>query len=77
MRVTVEMHGPFQQFNRGGLRRAELDVEDDLSVRDLLMSLGVDIDEPWNAGLNGKLAGPSDKVSDGSFLIVFPAIEGG
>jgi hypothetical protein len=77
MRVTVEMYGSLQRFNKGGLRRAELDVEDDLTVRGLLTSLGMDIDEPWNAGLNGKLAGPSDKLSDGSLLIVFAPLEGG
>ena len=77
MRVTVEMYGPFQQFNKGGQRRAELDLEGDLTVRDLLASMGVDVDEPWNAGLNGTLASPSDRLSDGSFLIVFPPIEGG
>jgi len=77
MRVTVEMHGPFQRFNKGGQLRAELDLEDGLTVRDLLMSLGMDMDEPWNAGLNGTLARPSDRLSDGSFLIVFPPIEGG
>jgi molybdopterin converting factor small subunit len=77
MRVTVEMHGPLQRFNRGGQLRAELDLEDNLTVRDLLMRLGMDMDEPWNAGLDGTLAGPSDKLSDGSVLIVFPPIEGG
>ena len=77
MRVTVEMHGPFQQFNKGGQRRAELDLEDELTVRGLLTSLGVDVNEPWNAGLNGALAGPSDRVSDGALLVVFPPIEGG
>jgi molybdopterin converting factor small subunit len=77
MRVTVEMYGALQRFNKGGQLRAELDLEDDLTVRDLLMSLGMDLDEPWNAGLNGTLAGPSDKISDGSLLIVFPPVEGG
>lgn len=77
MHVTVEMHGPFQRFNKGGQRRTVLDLDDDLTVRDLLISLGVDVNEPWNAGLNGTLASPSDRVSDGSLLIVFPPIEGG
>ena len=77
MRVTVEMYGPFQRFNKGGQLRAELDLEDNLTVLDLLMSLGMDKGEPWNAALDGTLAGPSDKLSDGSFLIVFPPLEGG
>ena len=77
MHVTLEMHGPLQRFNKGGQRKVELDVEENLTVRDLLVRLGMDMDEPWNAGLNGTLASPSDRLSDGSVLIVFPPIEGG
>ena len=67
----------FSASTQGGQPRAELDVEDNLTVRDLLLSLGMDMDEPWNAALDGTLARPSDKVSDGSLLMVFPPIEGG
>ena len=77
MRVIIEMYGPLQRFNKGGQLRAELDLEDDLTVRDVLMSLGMDMDEPWNAGLDGRLASPSDKLCDGSLLIVFSPVEGG
>ena len=77
MRVTVEMHGPLQRFNKGGQPRAELELEGNLTVRDLLVSLGMDMDEPWNAALDGTLAKPSDKVSEGSLLMVFPPIDGG
>ena len=42
MRVTIEMHGPLQRFNKDGRLRAELDLEDNLTVRDLLMRLGID-----------------------------------
>jgi molybdopterin converting factor small subunit len=77
MRVTLEMHGALQRFNKAGQRRAELDVKDGVTVRELLMGLGMDMDEPWNAGLDGTLAAPSDKLSEGSLLIVFPPIAGG
>ena len=77
MRVTIEMHGPLQRFNKGGQPRAELDVEDNLTVRDLLTNLGMDMDEPWNAALDGTLAAPSDRLSEGSLLMIFPPIEGG
>jgi hypothetical protein len=77
MHVTLEMQGPLQRFNKGGLPRAELDLEDNLTVHELLAGLGMDMDEPWNAALNGTLAMPSDRVSDGSLLLVFPPIEGG
>jgi sulfur carrier protein ThiS len=71
------MFGPLQRFNKDGQPRAELDLEDNLTVRDLLASLGMDMDEPWNAALNGTLAHPSDMLSDGSLLLVFPPIDGG
>jgi hypothetical protein len=77
MRITLEMHGALQRFNKGGQRRAELEVEDNVTVRQLLMGLGMDMDEPWNAGLDGTLATGSDPLRDGSLLIVFPPIEGG
>ena len=77
MRITLEMHGPLQRFNTGGQRRAELDVEDGVTVRELLTGLGMDMDEPWNAGLDGTLAAGSDRLRDGSLLIVFSPIEGG
>ncbi len=77
MRITVEMYGPLQRFNREGQLRAELDVAADATVRDVLAGLGMDLDEPWNAGLDGRLARPSDRLSDGSLLIVFSPVEGG
>jgi hypothetical protein len=77
MRITIEWYGPFQRYNKDGQSRAVLDVEDNLNVRDLLVNLGMDIDEPWNAALNGTLAKPADRLSEGSLLLVFPPIEGG
>ncbi len=77
MRITLEMYGPLQRFNKGGQLRAELDVKEGDTVRDVLTGLGMDLDEPWNAGLDGRLAGPADKLSDGSLLIVFSPVEGG
>jgi len=77
MRITIEMHGPLQRFNKGGQPKAELDLADNLTVHDALVSLGMDMDEPWNAALDGTLARPSDRLSDGSILLVFPPIEGG
>ncbi len=71
------MYGPLQRLNKGGQLRAELDVEEGETVRDVLTGLGMDLDEPWNAGLDGNLAGPSDKLHDGSLLIVFSPVEGG
>jgi hypothetical protein len=77
VRVTLEMHGPFQRLIKGGAQRVELDLEGGLTVHEVLAGLGMDMDEPWNAALNGTLARPSDRVSDGSLLLVFPPIEGG
>lgn len=71
MRVVVEVYGTLQRFLRGGQRRVELEVEENTTVRDLLLKLGIDMNEPWNASLNGTLANPSGKVSKGSFVLVF------
>jgi len=71
------MLGALQRFNKGGQPRAVHELDDGLSVREVLLSLGMDSQEPWNAGLNGALARPSDPVSDGSLLVVFAPVEGG
>lgn len=77
MHITLEMYGPLRQYNKGQELRAELDIREDMTVRELLVDLGMDMGEPWNAGLNGTLASPSDKLSDGDLLIVFPPMAGG
>lgn len=77
MRITLEMHDALQRFSPGGQRRVELDVRDGATVAQLLASLGMDMDEPWNAALDGALAAPEDPVHGGSLLIVFPPIAGG
>ncbi len=77
MRVVVEVYAGLRRFLQGKERRVELDVGEGATVRDVLLKLGIDVNEPWNASLNGTLAGPSDTVSEGSLLIVFPSITGG
>lgn len=77
MRVVVEVYGTLQRFLRDGQRRVELEIEDNVTVRDLLVRLGIDVNEPWNASLNGTLAYPSDTVSEDSTILVFPPISGG
>ena len=77
MRIKLEMHDALQRFNRDGQRRAELDLPDGVTVAQLLTSLGMDMDEPWNAALDGTLAAPADRLREGSQLIVFPPITGG
>ena len=77
MRVVVEVLGGLQRFIRDGQRSVELEVEDNITVEELLLKLGIDVNEPWNASLNGTLAYPSDIVSEGSVLLVFPPIAGG
>ncbi|MFQ5873414.1 MAG: MoaD/ThiS family protein [Dehalococcoidia bacterium] len=52
-------------------------MEDNTTVKEVLLKLGVDINEPWNASLNGMLAKPTDVLYDGSLLLVFPPIAGG
>ena len=77
MRVIVEVLGTLRQFLQDGQGHVELEVEEDCTVREVLLRLGIDLNEPWNASLNGALASPTDTVSEGSVLLVFPPITGG
>ncbi|MFC1935160.1 MoaD/ThiS family protein [Chloroflexota bacterium] len=77
MRVVVEAYGTIQRFLPDGQRRVEIEVEENTTVGEVLLKLGVDVNEPWNASLDGTLANPSDTVSEGSVLLVFPPIGGG
>jgi len=76
MRITIEILDGLRRFGPGAQRKT-LDVPDHATVGDALVSLGMDLGEPWNAALDGRLADPSDALHDGSRLIVFPAIDGG
>lgn len=73
--VTVKVDGPLAQ--EGVPRRAELRVPPGATVLDVLARAGIDARQPWNAALDGALAGAADRVADGSVLIVFAPIEGG
>lgn len=77
MRITLEMHGALQRFNPGGQRQAVLEVEEDISVDELLAGLGMDLQAPWNAALDGALAEGSQRLAEGSHLVVFEPIAGG
>ena len=77
MRVILEVYGELRRFLQNEQRRLEMEVEDNVTVADLLKKVGIDLMEPWNASLNGTLADPSDTVTEGSVLIVFPPISGG
>jgi len=77
MRVTIELHDALRRFLPGGAREAAVSVADGATVRDALVELGMDLDEPWNAALDGRLAAPADRLREGSRLIVFSPIAGG
>lgn len=74
-RITVQVDGPLAQD--GVPRRRQLQVPAGASVLDVLARAGIDTRQPWNAALDGALAGAADRVADGSVLIVFAPIEGG
>lgn len=77
MRITIELHGAFERLNTGGMPRRTLEVDAGATVRDVLAGVGVDLHEPWNAALDGRLATAADPVREGSLLIVFSPIDGG
>ncbi|MBI4339590.1 MAG: MoaD/ThiS family protein [Chloroflexi bacterium] len=77
MHVTVEVFGPLRKYLPDERRTTELDVEEGTSVIGLLALLGIDVNEPWNASLNGTLASASDTLTEGSVVLFFPPIGGG
>ncbi len=77
MRITIELHGAFERLNPGAHPRRTLQVASGVTVGDVLVAVGVDLHEPWNAALDGRLAGAADPVPEGSLLIVFSPVEGG
>ena len=77
MRVVVEVMGELRRYLPDGHGSTPMDVPDGTTVVELLKLLGVDELDPWNASLNGTLASPSDKLSEGSEVLFFPPISGG
>ena len=77
MRVVVDVMGTLKKFLQDNQGRFEMEVEEGTTVTELLKGLGFALEEPWNASLNGTLASPSDALSNGSVLLVFPPITGG
>ena len=77
MRVTVETFGLLDPHKPNQRHKVEVQVSDDATVLDVLVHLGVDPDQPWNASINGTLAEDSDRVTEGSSILVFPPISGG
>lgn len=77
MRVAVEALGTLARFLPSGQSSVELEVAEGCTVQEVLLKLGIGLTESWNASLNGTLARLSDKVSEGSVLLVFPPITGG
>ena len=77
MHVVVDVMGTLRRFLENGQGRVELEVEEGVTIGEVLLKLGMDLDEPWNASLDGTLASPSDLVSEGSVVLVFPPITGG
>jgi molybdopterin converting factor small subunit len=77
MHVVVDVMGTLRRFLENGQGRVVLEVEEGMTIGEVLLKLGMDLEEPWNASLDGTLASPSDQVSEGSVVLVFPPITGG
>ena len=77
MRVIVETYGMLRGVLPDERRRVEVKVEENATVLEVLCQVGVNPDDPWYASLDGTLADPSDRVSEGSLILVFPPIAGG
>lgn len=77
MRITIEIHEGVPRRGPAHPRRSELELPEQATVGDAVARLGIDPRDPWNAAVDGRLAGPSQRLHGGARLIVFAAIEGG
>jgi molybdopterin converting factor small subunit len=77
MRVNVKAYGMLSRILSEDGGKVELEVGENVTVEEVLLKLGIDLSQPWNASLNGTLAEPSDVVPEDASILVFPPISGG
>jgi molybdopterin converting factor small subunit len=77
MQVKVELLGDLGKSTEDGDRKVDVEVDEGITVGEVLEQLGVTREQTWNAAMNGNLAYSTDVVTKDATLIVFPPIAGG
>ncbi len=76
MRVEVELFGELRGLSQNG-PKFEIEVEDGMTIGQLLSKIGVQDSDSWTAAIDGEVAYADTTLVDKSKVIVFPPIAGG
>ncbi len=74
MIITIKL---FANFREGRFKKVEHEYDDGMTVRDIVTSLGIDMDEVGVIMVNSRHADPGLCLVSNDILAVFPVIGGG
>jgi sulfur carrier protein ThiS len=79
MNVSVQLHTILQRRTPNGpLNRLEIKLPADSTLADLLQELSVEMEpDALLLVVNGRMADPEQRLQDGDFVNLMPAISGG
>lgn len=77
IRVRVRAYGPLRRYLPGGAGEAELAIDEDSTLADLLSMLGVAEEEAWLLALNDQVVEPEARLREGDEVELMLPIGGG
>ncbi len=77
MRVTVHLYGNLKRFAPAERARAEIELPDGSSLRDLFMRLEIPDASVWMAAVNDTVVQDSTALHEGDVVEVFEPVGGG
>ncbi len=77
MRVTLKLYGNLRRYAEGQRETSEREVQDGITVKGLLDSLGVPESGWWMAAVNDQVVTPETVLADGDHVEIFDPVGGG
>ena len=78
MKVEVKLHAQLRKFApKKDQNHLVLDIRGSISVKDLVKRIGIPIGKAKLIIIDGVRGKPSDKLTDGAVVDLFPPIAGG
>ena len=78
MKVEVKLHAQLRKFvPKKDRNHLTLDVDEGIPVKNIVKMIGVPLDKAKLIIINGVRGKPSDKLTDGAVVDLFPPLAGG
>ncbi|MGE5141455.1 MAG: MoaD/ThiS family protein [Rudaea sp.] len=77
MRIIVRLYGNLRRYAGNRRDRTEMDVEEKITVRSLLNSLGVPENDWWMAAVNDRVVDAEETLNEGDLVEIFDPVGGG